>query len=365
MVLIIIICHMSVLMPGHGLLLLPGGTIALDGFFVLSGFLITSLLLKEQGGTGRIRLSGFYQRRALRLLPALMVLLLAHALYAYLTHLPGEVERTSIFSVFFYFANYRLALGHPQLLLGGAPFAAGMNHLWSLSLEEQFYFVWPIVVILVLGICRPLSVAVTVLVALIAGFTVYRWIGWHGPRSYYGLFVRTDYRADAMLWGALVAHLWVRYREPKRWVHWAAWPAVIFLGYWMAFVPETGPYLYKGGLTVIDFACAVLVLAVLQGRWTGGRVFTWRPLVLLGTVSYGVYLWHLPVYAAVARYGASWSWELRVVVSLLLTAAFTLFSWFLIERPALRRKQRIKPVTSESALQTGLGGVLPPGTPIE
>ena len=348
MILIVVVGHMSLLIPGHGLLLLPGTTVGLDGFFVLSGFLITALLLKEQRGTGSIKLGGFYQRRALRLLPALIGLLLAHALYAYLTDLPGGVERSSLVSVLFYFSNYKLALGHPQLFLGGAPFADGMRHLWSLAVEEQFYLVWPLVVVLFLGGRRSLRTVVIVLVTAIAAITIYRWHGWNGPRSYYGLFVRTDYRADAMLWGALLAHLWVRYREPTRWVRLAAWPAVVFLAYWMAFVPETRPYLYKGGLTLIDFASAILILAVLQGQWVGARVFTWRPIVLLGTVSYGVYLWHLPVYSVVARYGTNWPWPVRVTLALLLTTSFALLSWFLLERPALRQKQRIEPVTTES-----------------
>jgi len=353
---VVVIGHMSLLIPGHGLLVLPGATIGLEAFFVLSGFLITALLLKEDRGTGRINLRGFYQRRALRLLPALIALLIAHAVYAYITDLPGNVERSSLVSVLFYFSNYKLALGHPQLFLGGAPFADGMRHLWSLAVEEQFYMVWPLVVILFLGARRQLRTVVIVLVTAIALITAYRWAGWHGARSYYGLFVRTDYRADSMLWGALLAHLWLRNREPKRWVHLAAWPAFLFLAYWTAFVPETRPYLYKGGLTLVDFACAILILALLQGRWSGTHLFTWRPFVLLGTISYGFYLWHLPVFSVMARYGTTWGSPARVTLSLVVTTTLAVLSFFLLERPALRRKQRIEPVTTESAAVAPGGG---------
>jgi peptidoglycan/LPS O-acetylase OafA/YrhL len=352
-VLVVVVGHMSVLGVGHGLLFLPGGTIALDAFFVLSGFLITTLLLKEQQGTGRIGLGGFYSRRALRLLPALVVLLVIHGIYAYFTHLNGHIERVTLTSVLFYYSNYYLALAHPQSLLGGAPFVGGMKHLWSLAVEEQFYLVWPVVVIVFLGVQRSLKVVVCVLLTIIFAITVYRWVGWHGTASYYGLFVRTDYRADAMLWGALLAHLWVRHREPTRFVHILAWPALFLLAYWMAFVPETEWYLYRGGLTLIDLSCAVLVLALLQERWVGTHVFKWKPFVIVGGVSYGIYIWHFPIYEVVERYGAHWPEMARVVVALAATALATTLSWFLVEKRAMERKQKLRAPTTEDAPAPG------------
>ena len=118
---------------------LPGGFIGLDAFFVLSGFLITSLLLGEQVRNGRISLRGFYRRRALRLLPALFLLLAVHGFYAIATNLPMNKEITSNLVVLGYVTNWYRATGHVMAL--------GMGHLWSLAVEEQFYFVWPMIIV--------------------------------------------------------------------------------------------------------------------------------------------------------------------------------------------------------------------------
>ncbi len=354
MLIVVVVAHMSVLIPVGRLLVIPGGTVALDSFFVLSGFLITVMLLREQKGTGRVDAPAFYQRRALRLLPALVLLLVVHAIYASLTNLPGGVERSSLTSVIFYYSNYKLASG-PQSIVGGSAFAAGLGHLWSLSVEEQFYLIWPIVVILLLGAKRRLSTVVTVLVSLIAAVAIWRFVSYHGVSSYYPLFVRTDYRADAMLWGALLAHLWIRDREPKRGLHIAAWFAALFMAWCLAFVDELGPFLYKGGFLLIDFSCAVIILAIVQGRWAGQHIFRWKPFVILGTVSYGFYLWHAPVFLAVGRYTPTWPWPARVAVALAITAAFTAISWFGLERWALKWKRKTTPVPAPADGASGGG----------
>jgi peptidoglycan/LPS O-acetylase OafA/YrhL len=351
MLIVVVVAHMYFFIPHQGLLLIPGGTVALDSFFVLSGFLITTLLLREQQGKGKVKAGKFYQRRALRLLPALIFLLIVHWIYSYIVGLSQPLERSSLLSIIFYYANYKSALG-PQSFVGGAPFALGLGHLWSLSVEEQFYFVWPVVVILVLGVKRRLSIVVTVLVAIIAFETVYRWVGYHNIGDFFPLFARTDYRADAMLWGALLAHLWIRDKEPKRYVHIAAWFAAAFM-FWVLFtVQENGPFLYKGGLTLVDLSCFILVLAILQGRWFGTHLFKWKPFVMLGTVSYGVYLWHVPVFIAVWTHTKGWDWPPQVALALAITAFFTAISWFLLEKRALQWKARSKVVSDDAVPST-------------
>jgi peptidoglycan/LPS O-acetylase OafA/YrhL len=137
-----------------------GGFLGVDLFFVLSGFLITSLLLGEQSKTGRISLGGFYRRRALRLLPALLAMLTVHLLYTVVTGLPLAIETHSIAAVVLYVANWYRTTGHPL--------AHGLTHLWSLSVEEQFYVLWPVVTIVVLGVRRSLRFAVTASIVGIA-----------------------------------------------------------------------------------------------------------------------------------------------------------------------------------------------------
>jgi peptidoglycan/LPS O-acetylase OafA/YrhL len=338
-VIIVVVSHMSVFLPIPHLLVVPGGVVSLDSFFVLSGFLITCLLLKEQNAKGRVDRFAFYRRRALRLLPALLLLLVAHAIYAYFVGLPEGLERTSLLSIAFYVSNWQLA-SHTNYF--GGTIAEGLNHMWSLSFEEQFYLVWPWVVIFFLGIRTKLRTVVIVMLTIIFAITVHRWMMYHGPNSWYAPFVRTDTRADSILWGALVAHLWVRGKEPRRYLRLATWVAAAWLLFCLAYAQIEPPFLYRGGLVSIDVACCVILLAILDGNWAGNRLFELKPFILLGTISYGLYLFHLPVFFGVRRYGSHLNNVERVIVAVGLTFAITLASWFLLERPALAWKSRLE-----------------------
>jgi len=104
----------------------------------------------------------------------------------------------------------------------------------------------------------------------------------------------------------------------------------------------TGPFLYRGGLVAIDLACAVLILAVVDGRWSGRWLFELKPLVAVGIVSYGFYLWYFPVYYGVRHFNTHWPYVWRVVVAMVMTLCVTMLSWFFIERPMMRWKDRLK-----------------------
>ena len=338
-VLIVFVSHLEVILPIPSLLVIPGGTVSLDMFFVLSGFLITMLLLREQARYGRVGRLAFYRRRAMRLLPALAVVVLATSLFAYATHHWGKTEVPSILSVTFYYSNYYLAAS-PNAYC--ANLANGFQHLWSMSFEEQFYLIWPWVTIALLSIRTRLRTVVIILLSLIALVAIHRALSYHGIHSWCSDFHRTDTRADSILWGALLAHIWVRGREPKRGVRIAAWIAAAFLLVCMPLANLTGPFLYRGGLVAIDFACAVLILAVLDRRWIGRRLFELKPFVGLGLVSYAFYLWHMPVFYAVKHYDRHWDDTLRVAVAFAVTLALTIASWFLLERPMMHWKNRIE-----------------------
>jgi peptidoglycan/LPS O-acetylase OafA/YrhL len=338
-VLIVFVSHLEVILPLPTLLVIPGGTVSLDMFFVLSGFLITALLLREQGRYGRIGRLAFYRRRVLRLLPALLIVVVATALFAYLTHTWASTEVPSILSVTFYYSNYYAAASPNAFCANLAP---GFEHLWSLSFEEQFYLVWPWITIALLTFRTRLRTVVIVLLSLITIVAVHRAVSYHGVQSWCALFHRTDTRADSILWGALVAHLWIRGKEPKRWIHIAVWPACAVLLYCFVKATLMGPFLYEGGFVVIDVCCAIVLLAVLDGRWKGRWLFELKPFVALGVVSYGFYLWHLPVFWAIRYYDTGWPYALRVVVAFIVTLAFTLASWFLLERPLTEWKGRLE-----------------------
>lgn len=336
---IVLVSHLEVILPIATFLVVPGGTVALDSFFVLSGFLITALLLREQAETGKIRKWAFYRRRILRLLPALLVVLVADLVFWAATAGWPPTELPSILSVAGYYSNYYVAAS-PNVFC--ANLAPGLQHLWSLSFEEQFYTVWPWVTVLALSATRRLRTVVVVTVALIVLVAVHRAIEFHSVAQWCALFHRTDTRADSILWGALLAHVWTRRREPTRGVRIAATGALAFLVFCLPFTTTTGRFLYFGGFDAIDASCAVILLAILQRRWWAHFAFDARLFVALGERSYGIYLWHLPIYYAIARYDASWSYVLRVVVGMGGSILMGSLSWAFLERPLLRLKARLE-----------------------
>jgi peptidoglycan/LPS O-acetylase OafA/YrhL len=328
--LIVFVAHMNVILPIPTLLVIPGATVSLNSFFVLSGFLITALLLREQARYGGIGIGPFYRRRALRLLPALYVVVVANALFAYATHQWLHTEWPSIFSVLFYYSNYYSAASASPFAPNLAP---GFQHLWSLSFEEQFYLIWPWLTIALLTIRVRLRTVMIVLLSLITFIAVRRYILYEDAHRWWSIFYETDTRADSILWGALFAHLWVRGRTPKRGLVVAGWLAAALLISLLPFAKQEGPFVYWGGFIVIDVACAVLILAILDGRWHGTRFLEFKPLVALGVVSYAFYLWHLPVFFAIRHFDTHWNDVVRVVVAVGVTLSLTILSWFLLERP--------------------------------
>jgi peptidoglycan/LPS O-acetylase OafA/YrhL len=340
-VLLVIVWHTEgVLVPTKVTLVpgpLKGAYIGVDIFFVLSGFLITSLLLGEHLDRGRIRLGAFYQRRALRLLPALYALLLIHVCYTAATGLSLHTAWLGVRAALVYMSNW--AWKWDGLKSDGA-----LGHLWSLSVEEQFYVVWPAVMIGLLALRRRVSTVTAIMTAAIVAVAVHRAVMWHNGTSWLFLYLRTDTRADSLLVGALLAHLWVRGWSPRRGVVATAWCATLILGGTVVRVGPTRAFMYLGGFTLVALCTAAVILAAVDGRWVVTRVLELRPLRAVGRVSYGLYLWSLPVFIAVNRYGTGWGAPARVVVGLVIAAALTVLSWTFLERPimGLRNRRRTR-----------------------
>jgi peptidoglycan/LPS O-acetylase OafA/YrhL len=306
--------------------LLPGGFIGVDLFFVLSGFLMTSILLSPAQGYGR-----FYARRVARIFPALYLFLAAQWLYTWATHSTGSGWRT--------YALIGLGSGNwaPQV---GSVLPFSLAQTWSLGVEEQLYLVWP-VVLLLLGRRHPdrlkwLCVA-GIGVSLLAKLAMFR----AGMPAVH-IYGQTDARLDDFLAGAFVAVLWHRNPEPARFDRFVAGLAVFacaFLGLTLAIGhPYSSAWLYEGGFTAVGLAGAVVLYACLRHA-PGTAVLATRPLRALGRVSYAVYLWHPLVFLAVAR---AWPTDLpvRVLVGVAALITVSVLSTVYVEEPFRRLASR-------------------------
>nr|WP_274387402.1 acyltransferase family protein [Salsipaludibacter albus] len=287
----------AVLLYHGGVSWMPGGFLGVEVFFVLSGYLITSLLLAEFARDAGISLRSFWIRRARRLLPAAWALL-AGVFVLVLFH-PAEIARffRELPSALSYVYNWFLVLSEQSYFASmGRP--SPLRHLWSLAVEEQFYLVWPIMALVALrsGGRRRL-LALSVVGALVSLFiTLVLYVPGADPsRIYFG----TDTRAAGLLLGAAGAVLWHPSR-PISGLHRVALTRVgmVALGllgvaFWQ--VDEFGSFLYRGGLFLVSIASLLLVVAAADPDNVVARALSTRPLQWLGSRSYALYLWHWPV----------------------------------------------------------------------
>jgi peptidoglycan/LPS O-acetylase OafA/YrhL len=341
------------------------GNLGVDVFFVLSGFLITTLLLRERHGTGRISLRNFYARRALRLLPLLaVVLLVSLGIYFFTSESTlGRPTPSGILATAFYYANWFLVWGREGLGV--------LSPAWSLSVEEQFYLVWPIVVVglLALGAKRgvllgvalggaaasaawrvhSISVAPPDFVGLYLVLTNRRVFASGGApaerfeRSYFG----SDTHADVILVGcaAAIVLVWIApLLTPalRRAIGYAGIVAAGFIAIVMFDQLTFGQvWWFTYGVVLLECCVAVLIAAVvLNARSLLSRFLALAPLVWIGRRSYGIYLIHMFVFTFLRReivdFGDWGSLVFQVTVVMILAA----LSFRYIEQPALRLKDR-------------------------
>jgi len=311
----------------------PGGYIGVDIFFVLSGFLITSLVVAGHQKSGTVSFPRFYLRRGLRLLPALLVLCLLVAVSDLLVHMPGR--------------NLSLLGVATALTYTSAIVAAGGRDLqdmlptWSLSVEEYFYFVWPALLVLIMRIRRAL-VAVAGLCAVAVAYhaLVPVLAGWDWSRIYYA----PDTRFDQLLIGALLAFVAPVVAPKVR--TWMAVGAAVVLASFVVVPARFTAVLYLHGLsTVIALLAAMVVAHAASGMasWTH-RVFTLRPLVWVGKRSYGIYLWNAPILALTGMIPVRGLIQLPLATALFF--AVPAMSFRFVEQRFLRLKTRFAARTS-------------------
>jgi peptidoglycan/LPS O-acetylase OafA/YrhL len=365
-----------------------GGYIAVDVFFVLSGFLITGLLIEEWVTKGGVRLRAFWARRARRLLPALVTMLLLLALWVAVTKSGTEIDlgqfRDAALATTFYVANWQQIFAHQSYWAGFAA-QSPLKHTWTLSIEEQFYLVWPLVMVAVLGrglgrrrrpVLRRLRAGPgtgegsgmeawrrTGLVVTIGGTLLSAaWMAWlrHHGASVNRVYLGTDTRAFDLLAGAMVAFLVAAKPEPGRAARRAlhvlglAAAAVFVVCWWrdaVAFSQGPPQWMTDGGFLLVALAIAAVIADARQSR-SGpvGALLRLRPLRWVGKISYGLYLWHFPVIIELTseRTGVSGLWLDAVRVACTFAAAS--LSFYLIEQPMKKVRLRSWPRLARLAL---------------
>ncbi|GAA0227940.1 acyltransferase family protein [Cryptosporangium japonicum] len=328
---------LAVLLYHGGVTFLPGGFLGVDVFFVLSGYLITSLLLTEHDRTGTLRLRNFWIRRIRRLMPALVLMVAAVlVLFPMLGVEWPPSTRGDALAALLYVSNWWFLLrgeSYAQAFEDPSPF----QHTWSLAIEEQWYLFLPLVLVVLfrsrlgrrslgwlLGVGALGSAAVMAAVQSTSD----------GSRAYYG----TDSRLQGLLVGAVLACL-VASKFGRRLVD-SAVVAVLgwvgLAGLVVAFVvaAQADPRMYQGGFLALSVVTALVVASVVgRGRYSPNVLLSWQPLVVVGVLSYGLYLWHWPIFLVLSPERTGVDGIPLLVVRLALTGLVSVASFIIVERP--------------------------------
>ena len=284
-----------------------------ETFFVLSGFLITTILMEDVDRTGRISLGRFYLNRAIRLCPPLFMMLGAFVILSPVLF-PGQEFTRSILAAALYLTDFERGFG-----LGTTPLA----HTWSLAVEEHYYFLWPLVLPFFARMER--RRAFRLLIAIFIAATAWRIVAILGLHDLRGAYYRFDGRMSGLVLGSALAFLpW----RPASEATGAIALAAVVVG---SMLFKSAPLLLLAfWFTVLQIAAAFLILSV-DGRKTSAFKFlSWRPLVYLGWLSYSIYVWHYPI--AEALRGRIDSASLTAVV-VGVTLAIAVISWHMVEKP--------------------------------
>ncbi len=373
----------AVLLYHGGFSWMHGGFFGVEVFFVVSGFLITSLLLEERERTGRVSFAGFWMRRARRLLPALFAVLFAVLLWVALLGTPEQVAqvRRDVPWAVLYVGNWGQILGDVPYFAGEPPL---LRHVWSLAVEEQWYLIWPLAFVGLMALrMAPARRAALVVGVAVASMVFTWWLASGAPTPLGGppalfdgvdrtnfMYLSTFTRAGGLLLGAAAAFVW----RPWRWRGAPAAPIgrlldplgaaiLALLGCISATAVLTETYVYQWLLPAVSLLSLAAVMIAVHPAATGyRRLASWDPLVAVGKRSYGLYLWSWPIFVVLgATEGSVW----RFVAAMAVTVLVAELSYRHLETPVRqgaisrwwqdRRPVALAPALGLSVLVVSLG----------
>ncbi|MEH7464237.1 acyltransferase family protein [Bacillus thuringiensis] len=320
---------------------LPGGFLGVTVFFVLSGYLITDILVVEWKEKRRIDLKNFWLRRARRLLPGMLVMLVITLAWITISHssLLWKMRGDSV-AALFYFSNWWY-IYHKLSYFESFGTVSPLNHFWSLAVEEQFYVVWPLIIGLGLSYVKKQSrltlyIFLGAIASAIAMAMIYE-PGADPSRVYYG----TDTRAFSLLIGAALAFIWPSSRLAHKILPKARLVLdviggialiVILVMFWKT--NQYDSFLYRGGMFLLSIATAILVANLAHPASRISAFLRFRPLRWIGVRSYGIYLWHYPIITLTNPQGSAGEFQLtRAIFQFFLILFMAQLSWKFIENP--------------------------------
>ncbi|MBY0599922.1 acyltransferase family protein [Bacillus bingmayongensis] len=320
---------------------MPGGFLGVTVFFVLSGYLITDILSIEWKRNKRIDLKNFWLRRARRLLPGMLVMLVIVLAWITIFHssLLGKMRGDSL-AALLYFSNWWY-IYHKLSYFESFNQLSPLNHFWSLAVEEQFYVVWPFIISLAFYYIKKKSRIILFIilgaVASALAMAILYEPGADPSRIYYG----TDTRAFSLLIGAALALIWPSSRLANKIIPKARLILdvvggisliIILVMFWKT--NQYDPFLYRGGMVILSIATALLVANLAHPASRIAQFLRFRPLRWMGVRSYGIYLWHYPIITLTSSKVNAGEFQLtRAILQFLLIIVVAQISWKFIENP--------------------------------
>ena len=327
----------------------PGGLLGVGVFFTLSGYLITDLLLTRYDTVGRLDLGQFWLRRARRLLPALLAMLIVVTAWTTVWH-PSRLAalRSGVYAALGYVSNWQLIGQHVSYFAQFGP-PAPLGHLWSLAIEEQFYLIWPWLLVLGLwldtrrgyrSLLRGRLALYTL--GLAAASALLMAVLYHPGFATTRVYDGTDTRAFGLLIGAALAMVW-----RSRWLRADVPPgarvllnlvgglALVKIFLMIHQTAPSAPAMYRGGLVILSVATALVVAVTVHPGSSMSHLLGVAPLRWIGVRSYGIYLWHFPVIALTTRAVGAPVTIWRATLQIGITVGLAALSWRYLEKPIM------------------------------